>query len=72
VTEDEMRRAMARGHRIVRALTEGPWPEVAAVEGNACGAGFSMALACDFLVADENSRFCATFCRVGLTPDKGR
>lgn len=67
----DMRRGMLRGHRIVRALTGGPWPVVAAVEGNAYGAGFSLALACDFVVADENAKFCAAFGRVGLTPDFG-
>ncbi len=67
----DMRRAMLHGQRIVRALTGGPWPVVAAVEGNAYGAGFSLALACDFVVADENTRFCAAFGRVGLTPDYG-
>ncbi|MGU7778637.1 enoyl-CoA hydratase/isomerase family protein [Burkholderia sp. PU8-34] len=66
-----MRRAMIHGHRIVRALTGGPWPVVAAVEGNAYGAGLSLALACDFVVADESARFCAAFGRVGLTPDYG-
>jgi enoyl-CoA hydratase/carnithine racemase len=67
----DMRRGMIHGHRIVRALTGGPWPVVAAVEGNAYGAGFSLAVACDFVVADENSNFCAAFGRVGLTPDFG-
>ncbi|MGY2488445.1 enoyl-CoA hydratase/isomerase family protein [Cupriavidus sp. CP313] len=67
----EMRRAMIHGHRIVRALAGSPWPVIAAVEGNAYGAGFSLALACDFVVADENSAFCAAFGRVGLTPDYG-
>lgn len=67
----DMRRAMLHGHRIVRALTGAPWPVVAAVEGNAYGAGLSLALACDFVVADENTRFCAAFGRVGLMPDYG-
>jgi enoyl-CoA hydratase/carnithine racemase len=67
----EMRRNMHHGHRIVRALTGGPWPVVAAVEGNAYGAGFSLALACDFVVADENTSLCSAFGRVGLTPDFG-
>lgn len=67
----DMRRGMIHGHRIVRALTGGPWPVVAAVEGNAYGAGFSLALACDFVVADVNASFCAAFGRVGLTPDFG-
>lgn len=67
----EMRREMAHGHRIIRLLTGGPWPVVAGVEGNAYGAGFSLALACDFVVADEDTQFCAAFGRVGLAPDYG-
>lgn len=66
-----MRRAMQVGHRIVRVLTAGPLPVVAAVQGTAYGAGFSMAMACDFVVADESTSFCAAFGRVGLTPDYG-
>jgi 2-(1,2-epoxy-1,2-dihydrophenyl)acetyl-CoA isomerase len=66
-----MRRAMQVGQGIVRELTGGRLPVVAAVEGNAYGAGFSMALACDFVVADEATTFCAAFGRVGLQPDYG-
>ena len=66
-----MRRAMHIGQRIVRLLTTGPLPVVAAVRGTAYGAGFSMAMACDFVVADESASFCAAFGRVGLTPDYG-
>jgi 2-(1,2-epoxy-1,2-dihydrophenyl)acetyl-CoA isomerase len=66
-----MHRSMQFGHRIVQTLTAGPWPVVAAVEGTAYGAGFSMALACDFVVADQGTSFCAAFGRVGLTPDYG-
>jgi len=67
----EIRREMAHGHRIIRLLAGGPWPVIAAVEGNAYGAGFSLALACDFVVADEETSFCAAFGRVGLAPDYG-
>jgi 2-(1,2-epoxy-1,2-dihydrophenyl)acetyl-CoA isomerase len=66
-----MRRSMQMGQRIVRTLTAGPLPVVAAVQGTAYGAGFSMAMACDFVVADESTSFCAAFGRVGLTPDYG-
>lgn len=66
-----MRQAMLEGHRNVRMLTGGHLPVVAAVEGNAFGAGFSLAMACDFVVADEDSAFCAAFGRVGLQPDYG-
>ena len=67
----EMRRAMQFGQRTIRAIVAGPRPVVAAVEGTAYGAGFSLAMSCDFVVADENSHFCAAFGRVGLTPDYG-
>lgn len=66
-----MRRSMQIGQGIIRQLTGGRLPVVAAVEGNAYGAGFSIALACDFVVADEATTFCAAFGRVGLQPDYG-
>ncbi|OYW17817.1 MAG: enoyl-CoA hydratase, partial [Burkholderiales bacterium 12-64-5] len=65
------RRAMVHGQRIVRALVQGRLPVVAAVEGAAFGAGFSLAMACDFIVAEAKSSFCAAFGRVGLMPDYG-
>jgi len=67
----QMRSAMTVGHGIVRTLVGGRLPTVAAVRGRAYGAGFSMAMACDFVVADQCSSFCAAFGRVGLTPDYG-
>jgi 2-(1,2-epoxy-1,2-dihydrophenyl)acetyl-CoA isomerase len=56
---------------VVRALHQGPKPTVAAVEGVSFGAGLSLAAACDFVVAGEGARFCASFGRVGLMPDGG-
>ncbi len=67
----EMRRTMQYSHRIVKAIVSGPAPVIAAVEGNAFGAGLSVAMACDFVVADENAVFCAAFSRFGLVPDYG-
>jgi len=66
-----MRSAMHVGHRAVRALTGGRLPAVAAVSGSAFGAGFSLAMACDFVVGDPSTTLCAAFGKVALTPDYG-
>jgi 2-(1,2-epoxy-1,2-dihydrophenyl)acetyl-CoA isomerase len=67
----QMRQAMQVGHRTIRALIGGHLPVVAAVEGSAYGAGFSLAMACDFVIGDATTTFCAAFGRVGLMADYG-
>ncbi|WP_313071631.1 oxepin-CoA hydrolase, alternative type [Melaminivora sp.] len=58
-------------HEVVRALRDCPKPIVVAVEGAAAGAGLSLALAGDLLVAARNAVFSAAYVKVGLTPDGG-
>ncbi len=44
-------------------------PVVAAVNGTAAGAGFSLACASDMLICSESAKFTLAYTRVGLTPD---
>lgn len=44
---------------------------IVAVHGYAAGAGFSIALAADFIVADEHAKFALSFSNIGLIPDLG-
>jgi len=46
-------------------------PVIAIVHGYAAGAGFSLALACDMIVASENSKFMMAFAQIGLIADGG-
>ncbi|MGY6635390.1 MAG: enoyl-CoA hydratase-related protein [Alkalilacustris sp.] len=58
-------------HPLVRAIVECPVPVVAAVNGTAAGAGASLALLCDVVIAAESARFVQAFARIGLMPDAG-
>jgi enoyl-CoA hydratase len=55
-------------HQFIEALRVFPKPVIAAVEGAAAGAGFSIALACDLIVAKEGAGFGTPEINVGLFP----
>lgn len=58
-------------HGWIQSLHAFPKPIIAAVEGAAAGAGFSVVMACDFVVAADNAKFVMAYVKVGLTPDGG-
>ena len=46
-------------------------PVIAAVDGAAYGAGFSLALSADFILCSDRAKMCCVFPRIGLVPDLG-
>lgn len=62
---------LSAGADIVRAVAELEKPVIAGVQGHAAGAGFSLALACDLIVADTTAQFRGAFVGRGLVPDMG-
>jgi len=56
---------------VALALHELTVPTIAKVAGVAVGAGWNLALGCDFVVATPESRFCQIFSKRGLSVDLG-
>jgi 2-(1,2-epoxy-1,2-dihydrophenyl)acetyl-CoA isomerase len=70
--EREFRRVLSTEYNpLVAAMRALPKPIVAAVNGVAAGAGFSLAMAADLVVASADARFVPAFHRIGLVPDSG-
>ncbi len=54
-----------------RLLHEMPKPTIAAINGAAAGAGFSIAMACDFRIASDTAKFTTAFAKIGFSGDFG-
>jgi enoyl-CoA hydratase/carnithine racemase len=67
----EVRRGAEALHNAIVDLRRIPFPVIAAVNGPAAGAGFSLALACDIRIASEASFLACAYGRIGASPDGG-
>lgn len=62
---------LRRANRMILAIYNCDKPVIAAVRGPAVGVGWSLALACDLIIAGQSARFSQGFVKVGLMPDGG-
>lgn len=69
--EASRREGIDKLHAMIRILRECPKPVIAAIEGGAAGAGVSLALACDLIIAARDAYFSVAYVKIGLTPDGG-
>ncbi|MHA1568847.1 MAG: enoyl-CoA hydratase/isomerase family protein, partial [Alphaproteobacteria bacterium] len=69
LTPTQYRRRIQDFHVWLNEFMNFEKPVIAAVDGPAYGAGFSLALACDFVLATPRARFCMVFARIGFVPD---
>jgi 2-(1,2-epoxy-1,2-dihydrophenyl)acetyl-CoA isomerase len=67
----EVRRGAEALHAAIVDLRRIPYPVIAAVNGPAAGAGFSLALACDTRIASEKAFLACAYGRIGASPDGG-
>ena len=58
-------------HQAIVDFRRIPYPVIAAVNGVAAGAGFSLALMCDIRIASTNAAFVCAYGRIGASPDGG-
>jgi 2-(1,2-epoxy-1,2-dihydrophenyl)acetyl-CoA isomerase len=60
-----------RYNPIIRAMRKLPKPIIARLNGVAAGAGCSLALAADMIIAAESAKMIEVFVNIGLVPDSG-
>jgi enoyl-CoA hydratase/carnithine racemase len=67
----DVRRGADVLHQAIVDFRRIPYPVIAAVNGVAAGAGFSLALMCDTRISSEEAAFVCAYGRIGASPDGG-
>jgi 2-(1,2-epoxy-1,2-dihydrophenyl)acetyl-CoA isomerase len=67
----DVRRGAEALHTAIVDLRRIPYPVIAAINGPAAGAGFSLALACDTRIASKDAFLACAYGRIGASPDGG-
>jgi 2-(1,2-epoxy-1,2-dihydrophenyl)acetyl-CoA isomerase len=71
VIADEIKPLGDALHAAIINFRNLPFPVIAQIHGAVAGAGLSLALACDFAIADDSAQFTTAYARIGLSPDGG-
>jgi cyclohexa-1,5-dienecarbonyl-CoA hydratase len=67
----EIGRVLPDAHALIHALMDFPAPTAAVVRGRCLGGGFEIALACDFIFAEESAVFGLPEIALGVFPPAG-
>lgn len=70
-TGEEIRRSFRGAQSVILGLHKLEIPTIAMVNGDAVGAGFDLACACDVIAAADHARFMVAYRRIGLIPGWG-
>ncbi len=70
-SNEDVRRGFRGAQSVILGLQRMEIPTVAMVNGDAVGAGFDLACACDIVTAADNARFMVAYRRIGLIPGWG-
>ncbi|NQW22569.1 MAG: enoyl-CoA hydratase/isomerase family protein [SAR202 cluster bacterium] len=68
---DDIRRGFRGPHKMILGVQRMEKPVIAMISGNAVGAGFDLAAACDIRIATLDARFMVAYVKIGLFPGFG-
>jgi 2-(1,2-epoxy-1,2-dihydrophenyl)acetyl-CoA isomerase len=68
---EEASKRLEKLHDFINKLRNWKGIVVASIHGNAAGAAVNLALSCDYIIAEENTKLTQSFSKIGLVPDCG-